>query len=80
MPTPVGSDPEVHQAPRVQANITASKAALDLLAGPLCASTLVEGLFPFFGWDMDLISPAVVRMLHTWGRIAGTPYPGPERR
>lgn len=80
MPTPAGSDPAAPHAPMVQVNITADKAALDLLAGPLCASSVVEGLFPFFGWDMDLISPAVVGMLHTWGRIAGTPYPGPERR
>ena len=81
MPTPAGSDPEVtHVTPRVQVNITANKAALDLLAGPLCASSVIEGLFPFFGWDMDLISSAVIRMLYTWGRIAGTPYPGPERR
>jgi len=75
-----GSDPAAPHAPMIQVNITANKAALDLLAGPLCASSVVEGLFPFFGWDMDLISPAVVGMLHTWGRIAGTPYPGPERR
>ena len=80
MPMSAGSDLAASHAPGVQISITANRAALDLLAGPLCASTLVEGLFPFFGWDMDLISPAVVRMLHTWGRIAGTPYPGPELR
>ena len=65
---------------KVQVNITAQKAALDLFAGPLCASSIIERMIPYFGWDMDLISPVVIRMLDTWGRVAGTPYPGPERR
>jgi hypothetical protein len=51
--------------------------ALDLLAGPLCAATLVEHLAWYPGWDCDAVSPLVVRMVHAWGRIAGVPYSGP---
>jgi hypothetical protein len=63
----------------VAVNMTAGRAALDLIAGPFCASSLVERLYPFMGWDIDEIAAAVVRMLDTWGRVAGVPYPGPER-
>jgi hypothetical protein len=62
----------------VQMNLSARDAALHLLAGPLCASTLVEHLRWFFGWDTEALDPAVIAMLHTWGRIAEVPYPGPE--
>ena len=31
-----------------------------------------------FGWDTEALDPAVITMLHTWGRIAKVPYPGPE--
>ena len=61
-------------------NISAGDLARHLLVGPLCASTLVEHLGWFAGWDTDDISPLVIRMLHAWGRVAGVPYPGPERR
>jgi hypothetical protein len=63
---------------RVALNATASSLARELLAGPMCTSTLVEHLRWYPGWDCDDISPLVARMLHAWGRIAGTPYPGPE--
>jgi len=48
------------------------------MAGPLCVSTLVENLRWFLGWDTEALDPDVIAMLHTWGRIAGVPYPGPE--
>lgn len=59
-------------------NLTADRAALDLMAGPFCASSLAERLYPFMGWDIADIEPTVIAMLDTWGRIAGVPYPGPE--
>ncbi len=62
----------------VQMNLNARDAALHLLAGPLCASTLVEHLRWFFGWNTEELDPAVITMLHTWGRVAGVPCPGPE--
>jgi hypothetical protein len=58
-------------------NISAQDLARHLLIGPLCASTVVEHLGWFAGWDTDDICSLVIRMLHTWGRIAGVPYPGP---
>jgi hypothetical protein len=62
----------------IQMNLSAQDAALHLLAGPLCLSTLVEHLRWIFGWDTAALDPAVIAMLHTWGRIAKVPYPGPE--
>ena len=62
----------------VQMNVSAHDAALHLLAGPLCASTLVEHLRWFFGWNTEAVDPAVLAMLHIWGRIAGVPYTGPD--
>jgi hypothetical protein len=59
-------------------NISARDLARHLLVGPLCASTLVEHLGCFAGWGIDEMSPLVIRMLHAWGRIAGTPYPGAD--
>jgi hypothetical protein len=59
-------------------NLTARDGALHLLAGPLCASTLVEHLRWFFGWNTEELDPAAITMLHTWARVAGVPYPGPE--
>lgn len=64
----------------IQMNLSDRDAAVHLLAGPLCISTLVEHLRWFFGWDTEALDPAVIAMLHTWGRIAGVPYPGPELR
>ena len=62
----------------IQMNLSARDAAVHLLAGPLCVSTLVENLRWFFGWDTEALDPAVIAMLHTWGRIAGVPYPAPS--
>lgn len=62
----------------VQMNLSARNAALHLLAGPLCAATLVEHLRWFFGWDTEPTDPHVLAMMHAWGRIAGVPYTGPE--
>ncbi len=62
----------------VQMNLTVHDAALHLLAGPLCAATLVEHLRWFFGWDTETLDPAVITMMHAWGRIGGVPHTGPE--
>jgi hypothetical protein len=62
----------------VQMNLNARDAALHLLAGPLCASTLVEHLRWFFGWNTEELDPAVITMLHTWGRVVGVSHPDPE--
>jgi hypothetical protein len=59
-------------------NTSAGDLARDLMAGPMCAATLVEHLGWYPRWDVDAVSSQVVRMLHAWGRIAGTPYPGPD--
>jgi hypothetical protein len=61
----------------VQMNLSARDAALHLLAGPLCTSTLVEHLRWFFGWNTDALDPDVIAMMHTWGRIGGVPYAAP---
>jgi hypothetical protein len=58
-------------------NTTAGNLARRLIIGPMCAATLVAHLGWFGGWDIDDQRVLVVRMLHTWGRIAGVPYPGP---
>jgi hypothetical protein len=55
----------------VQTNVSAETMALDLFAGPLCASTVVEYLLPYLGWDPERMKPAVVGMLETWGRVCG---------
>jgi hypothetical protein len=59
-------------------NTSAGVIAQQLLVGPLCASTLVEHLRWFAGWDTDELDPLVTQMLHTWGRIARVPYTGPS--
>ena len=59
-------------------NMNAQDFARHLIVGPMCASTLVEHLAWFAGWDIDDVSPLVIRMLHAWGRIAGIPYPGAD--
>jgi hypothetical protein len=61
-----------------QMNLSARDAALHLMAGPLCASTLAEHLRWYFGWDTETLDTVVIAMLHTWGRIACVPYPGPD--
>ena len=61
-----------------QMNVTAHDLALHLLAGPLCASTLVEHLRWFFGWDTSELDGTTLTMMRVWGRIAGVPYTGPE--
>lgn len=55
----------------IQANIGSAELAQQLLAGPMCASTLVEHLRWYAGWDAADLSPLVTRMLHTWVDIAG---------
>jgi hypothetical protein len=63
-----------------QINASAGSLAMELQVGPMCASSLAEGLCWFAGWDIDQVTAATTWMLHTWGRIAGVPYPGPELR
>jgi hypothetical protein len=61
-----------------QMNVTAHDLALHLLAGPLCASTLVEHLRWFCGWDTSEFDGTTLTMMRVWGRIAGVPYTGPN--
>jgi hypothetical protein len=75
LPGPDGGDR--HGQAAAQINVSAQSLAIELLAGPLCAASLVEGLGWYGGWDSEGLSENVIRMLHTWGRIAGVPYPGP---
>lgn len=58
-------------------NATARDTALELLAGPLCASTLVENMLPYLGWDADAVNGSIPAMFGIWGEIAECPYPGP---
>lgn len=62
----------------IQMNLRARDAALHLLAGPLCVSTLVEHLRWFFGWSTETLDSAVLAMMHTWGHVGGMPYLGPD--
>jgi hypothetical protein len=32
----------------------------------------------FVGWNTETLDPTVIAMMHTWGRIGGVPYVGPE--
>lgn len=75
-----GPHPDTAEPGKVitQMNLSAPNAALHLMAGPLCVFEVVESLRWFFGWDTEALDPDVIAMLHTWGRIAGVPYPGPE--
>ncbi len=57
-------------------NVGAQALALQLLAGPLCATTLIERLRRFFGWDTSEVDNAARMMLATWGRIGEVEYPG----
>lgn len=58
-------------------NATAKDTALELLAGPLAASTLVEYMVPWLGWDPAALNASIPAMFDLWGRIADVPYPGP---
>jgi hypothetical protein len=61
-----------------QMNVSAHDLAGHLLAGPLCASTLVEHLRWFCGWDTSDFDGTTLAMMRVWGRIAEVPYTGPE--
>jgi hypothetical protein len=58
-------------------NATAKDTALDLLAGPLAASTLVQYMVPWLGWDPTALNASIPAMFDLWGQIADAPYPGP---
>lgn len=60
-----------------QINATAKDTALELLAGPLAASTLVEFMVPWLGWDPSALNASIRAMFDVWGQIADAPYPGP---
>jgi hypothetical protein len=62
----------------VQINATAKDTALELLAGPLAASTLVAFMVPWLGWDATALNASIPAMFDLWGRIAGAPYPGDD--
>jgi len=65
------------EAGGMQVNATAQVTALELLAGPLAASTLVEHTVPWMGWDPTALNASIPAMFDLWGRIADAPYPGP---
>jgi hypothetical protein len=50
-----------------------SRRPFHLLAGSLCASTVVEDLRWYFGWDTEALDPAVVAMLYSWERLRERP-------
>jgi hypothetical protein len=62
---------------QVQMNVAADVFARPLLAGPLCATALVEHMRWFLGWDTEKTGPAATRMEATWAQIAHVPFPGP---
>jgi hypothetical protein len=64
----------------VQMNVIPQMFAQQLWVGPLCASTLLEHLRWFFGWDKEEIDRAVTMMDATWCRIVQVPYLGPKLR
>jgi hypothetical protein len=51
---------------QVHMNVAPHVLARQLLVGPLCATTLVEHLRWFLGWDTEKIDPAANRMEATW--------------
>ena len=57
----------------VQMNVAPQVLAQQLFVGPLCASTLVEHLCWFLGWDTEEIDRAGTVMNATWCRIAQVP-------
>jgi hypothetical protein len=63
---------------QVQMNIAPDVLGQQLLVGPLCATTLVEHLRWFLGWDTEKVDPAANRMDAIWGRIAHVPVLGPR--
>lgn len=59
--------------------VRADSLALHLMAGPLCATSMADRLCRFAGWDMDEVRPSITQVLTVWGRVAGTPYLGPQQ-
>lgn len=64
----------------IEMNITAGELAQQLFVAPMCASTLINHLRYYLGWDTEDIDPVVTRMHATWCRIAGVPFLGPNLR
>jgi hypothetical protein len=64
----------------VELNITAGELAQQLFAAIACASTLVNHLRYYLGWDTEKIDDAATKMMGTWGRVAGIPFLGPSLR
>ena len=75
-----GTVPDQPGKVRVQMNVAPQVLAQQLFVGPLCASTLVEHLRWFLGWDTEEIDRAGTVMNATWCRIAQVPYLGPTLR
>jgi hypothetical protein len=75
MPVPPSADPGERFT---QINVTSDRLALELLAGPLCATKMLEQLFWFAGWDTREITGPVNLMLHTWDRVANIPSWPPQ--
>ncbi len=60
-----------------QVNATAADTALELLAGPLATSTLVEYAAPYLGWRTSALEESIPSLFELWGHIGGASYPGP---
>ena len=65
---------------QTQLNVRAGELAQQLFVGPLCATTLVEHLRWFLGWDTAGIDRPVTYMTNIWCRISGIPSMGPRLR
>jgi hypothetical protein len=62
----------------VEMNIRAGELARELFPAVIVASTLVNHLRYFLGWNTEEIDRAVTGMHATWCRIAVIPYDGPD--
>jgi hypothetical protein len=71
--TPLQGDPPAHA--RASINVSAPTIALELLAGPVCAAALIDGLRWYAGWDASTLSQPTAAMLTIWGKVGGVPIP-----
>lgn len=78
MDAPPGSGTTVPGSSMKGINQTAGRLASDLFCVPLAVATLLDRRGPFLGWDLDRTLSSVPPMLHTWCRIQGVSYPGPD--
>jgi hypothetical protein len=57
-------------------NVNVRELAVELVVGPLCATSFADRLTWFTGWDRsEMVGPANAMFL-TWARIGAMPVPG----